>query len=141
MSFNLKKKLQKAGVTYQRAATILLHDMMHKTVKVYVDNMIVKSRGRDEHCAVLRRFFDRIRQYQLRLNPPKCAFGVTSGKLSGFIVSQRGKEVDPEKVRAPQEITPPRNLKELKYLRGRNFNNIYDGSFPIFQEDANRSPG
>lgn len=103
--------------------------------------MIVKSRGRDEHCAALRRFFDRIRQYQLRLNPPKCAFGVTSGKLEGFIVSQRDKEVDPEKVRAPQEMPPPRNLKKLKSLQGRLACNIYDGSFPISQEDANRSPG
>lgn len=77
-SLNLKKK---AGITYQRAATILLHDMMHKKVEVYVYNMIVKSRGRDEHCAALRRFFDRKCQYQLRLNPQKCAFGVTSGKL------------------------------------------------------------
>lgn len=55
--------------------------MMHKEVEVDVDDMIVKSRGRDEHCAALRKLFDRIRQYQLRLNPPKCAFGVTSGKL------------------------------------------------------------
>lgn len=81
MPKNFKNKLKKAGATYQRAATIFLHDMMHKKVKVYVDNMIVKSRGRDEHSAVLRRFFERIRQYQLRLNPKKCAFGLTSGKL------------------------------------------------------------
>ncbi|RVW21342.1 Transposon Ty3-I Gag-Pol polyprotein [Vitis vinifera] len=80
MPFGLKN----AGATYQRAATVLFHDMMHKDVEVYVDDMIVKSRGRADHLAALERFFERIRKFRLRLNPKKCTFGVTSGKLLGI---------------------------------------------------------
>ncbi|RVW44688.1 Retrovirus-related Pol polyprotein from transposon 297 [Vitis vinifera] len=62
--------------------------------------MIVKSRDRSDHLAALERFFERIRQFRLRLNPKKCTFGVTSGKLLGYMVSERGIEVDPDKIRA-----------------------------------------
>ncbi|RVW95533.1 Retrovirus-related Pol polyprotein from transposon 297 [Vitis vinifera] len=82
MPFGLKN----AGATYQRAATTLFHDMMHRDVEVYVDDMIVKSRDRADHLAALQRFFERIRQFRLRLNPKKCTFGVTSGKFLGHIV-------------------------------------------------------
>ncbi|RVW63776.1 Transposon Ty3-I Gag-Pol polyprotein [Vitis vinifera] len=85
MPFGLKN----AGATYQRAATTLFHDMMHRDVEVYVDDMIVKSRGRSDHLAALERFFERIRQFRLRLNPKKCTFGVTSGKLLGYMSIDR----------------------------------------------------
>ena len=65
MPFGLKN----AGATYQRAATTLFHDMMHRDVEVYVDDMIVKSQGEADHLAALQRFFERIRQFRLRLNP------------------------------------------------------------------------
>ncbi|RVW19255.1 Retrovirus-related Pol polyprotein from transposon 17.6 [Vitis vinifera] len=80
MPFGLKN----AGATYQRAATTLFHDMMHRDVEVYVDDMIVKSRGRADHLDALERFFERIRKFRLRLNPKKCTFGVTSGKLGAY---------------------------------------------------------
>ncbi|RVW61666.1 Transposon Ty3-G Gag-Pol polyprotein [Vitis vinifera] len=84
MPFGLKN----AGATYQRAATTLFHDMMHRDVEVYVDDMIVKSRGRADHLDALERFFERIRKFRLRLNPKKCTFGVTSGKLLGIWKNQ-----------------------------------------------------
>ncbi|XP_021854133.2 uncharacterized protein [Spinacia oleracea] len=90
MPFGLKN----AGATYQRAATTILHDLIHNTVEVYVDDMIVKSHDRGNHVEALNSFFDRIRKYNLRLNPHKCMFGVTSGKLLGFVVSQDGIKVD-----------------------------------------------
>jgi len=62
--------------------------------------MIVKSKERDGHITNLRKFFQRIRQYSMRLNPAKCTFGVTSGKLLGHVVSQRGIEIDPTKIKA-----------------------------------------
>ena len=80
MSFGLKK----VGATYQRAATILFHDMMHRNVEVYVDDMIVKSRGRADHLTTLEGFFERIQKFRLRLNPKKCTFGVTSGNCWGI---------------------------------------------------------
>ncbi|RVW78292.1 Retrovirus-related Pol polyprotein from transposon 297 [Vitis vinifera] len=108
MPFGLKN----AGATYQRAATTLFHDMMHRDVEVYVDDMIVKSRGRSDHLAALERFFERIRQFRLRLNPKKCTFGVTSGKLLGYMVSERGIEVDPDKIRAILDMPAPRTERE-----------------------------
>ena len=79
-----------AGATYQRTATTLLHDMMHKEIEVYVDDRIVKSKDRMGHIKALRKFFTRIKEYKMRLNPQKCAFGVTFGKLLGYVVSTRG---------------------------------------------------
>ena len=84
--------LQDAGATYQRAATTLFHGMMHRDVEVYVDDMIVKSRDRADHLATFQRFFERIKQFKLRLNPKKCTFGVTCRKLLRHIVSERGIE-------------------------------------------------
>lgn len=89
--------LRNAGATYQRAATTLLHDMIHKEVEVYVDDMIVKSVDREGHFIALERFLERAKKYNLRLNPQKCAFGVTAGKLLGFMITHRGIEVDPGK--------------------------------------------
>ena len=115
MPFGLKN----AGATYQRAATTLFHDMMHRDVEVYVDDMIVKSQGGADHLAALQRFFERIRQFRLRLNPKKCSFGVTSGKLLGHIVSERGIEVDPEKTKAILDMPAPRTEKEIRGFLGR----------------------
>ena len=64
MQFGLKK----AGATYQRMTTALLHDMMHNEVEVYVDNMIVKSKDRGGHIINLRKFFERVKEYRLTLN-------------------------------------------------------------------------
>ena len=83
MPFGLKN----ASATYQRAATTLLHDLIHKEVEVYIDDMIVKSKDHEGHILALRKFFERIRFYKLWLNPKKCTFGVTSRKLLGFMVS------------------------------------------------------
>ena len=66
-----------ARATYQRMAIALLHDMMHNEVEVYVDNMIVKSKDKGSYTINLRKFFKRIKEYRLRLNPQKCTFGVT----------------------------------------------------------------
>ncbi|RVW12134.1 Retrovirus-related Pol polyprotein from transposon 17.6 [Vitis vinifera] len=115
MPFGLKN----AGATYQRATTTLFHDMMHKDVEVYVDEMIVKSRDRADHLAALQRFFERIRQFRLRLNPKKCTFGVTFGKLLGHIVSEQGIEVDPEKIRAILDMPTPRTKKEIRGFLSR----------------------
>uniref|UniRef100_A0A2N9HJX7 RNA-directed DNA polymerase n=1 Tax=Fagus sylvatica TaxID=28930 RepID=A0A2N9HJX7_FAGSY len=96
MPFGLKN----AGATYQRAMVTLFHDMIHHEIEVYVDDMIAKSRTAQDHLTDLRKLFQRLKKYQLRLNPNKCAFGVTSGKLLGFIVSGRGIEIDPAKLTA-----------------------------------------
>ena len=110
MPFGLKN----AGATYQRAATTLLHDLINKKVEVYVDDMIVKSKEHEGHILAWRKFFERIWFYKLWLNPKKCTFRVTFGKLLGFMVSQREIEVDPEKIKAIVEMKPPRTEKEIR---------------------------
>src|SRR3954470_15950016 len=135
MPFGLKN----AGATYQRAMTTLFHDMMHKEIEVYVDDMIAKSSTEEEHIEYLLKLFQRLRKYQLRLNPNKCTFGVRSGKLLGFIVSQRGIEVDPDKVRAIQNMPAPKNEKEVRGFLGRlNYiarfiSHLTDTCEPIFK--------
>ena len=89
----------------------LFHDMMHKEIEVYVDNMIAKSRTTRDHLVDLRKLFKCLVKYKLRLNPKKCVFRTNSGKLLGFIVSQRGIEVDPAKVQAIWGMLTPQIKK------------------------------
>ncbi|XP_040948671.1 uncharacterized protein [Gossypium hirsutum] len=74
--------------------------------------MIAKSWEEKEHVGNLKKLFERLRKFQLKLNPAKCTFGATSGKLLGFIISEKGIEVDPEKIKAIQELPPPHRQKE-----------------------------
>ena len=62
----------------------LFYDMMHKEIDVYVDDMIAKSQGEDDHVVNLRKLFERLRKFQLKLNPAKCTFRATFGKLLGL---------------------------------------------------------
>ena len=107
------------GATYQRMATALLHDMMHNEVEVYVDDMIVKSKEREGYTVNLRKFFERIKEYRLRLNPQKCTFRVIERKILGFLVSERGIEVDPSKIKAILEMPPPKSEKKIRGFLGR----------------------
>ena len=111
--------LKNVGATYQRMAMTLLHDMMHNEVKVYIDDMIVNSKDTECHINNLREFFERIKEYRLRLNPQKCTFEVTIGKLLGFLVGDRGIEVDPSKIKAILDIPPPKSEKEMRGFLGR----------------------
>ncbi|KAM1206144.1 hypothetical protein FF1_006824 [Malus domestica] len=115
MPFGLKN----AGATYQRAMQKIFSDMLHKNVECYVDDVVVKTKKRSNHLKDLRVVFERLRKYNLKMNPLKCAFGVTSGKFLGFIVKHRGIEVDQSKIKAIQSMPEPRNLHELKSLQGR----------------------
>ena len=81
--------------------------------------MIVKSKDREGHIPTLRKFFERIWFYKLRLNLKKFTFGVTSGKLLRFITSQKGIEVDPDKIKAIVEMKPPKTEKEIRGFLGR----------------------
>ncbi|XP_052878885.1 uncharacterized protein LOC128285429 [Gossypium arboreum] len=93
--------------------------MMHKEIEVYVNDMIARSRTEKEHIQVLRKLFLRLRKFQLKLNPAKCTFGAKSGKLLGFVVSEKGIKIDPDKVKAIQELSPPHTQKEVRGFLGR----------------------
>lgn len=72
--------------------------MMHKKIKVYLDDIIAKSHTGEDHVANLRKLFERFSKYQLLLNLTKCTFGATFRKLLGFIINEWGIKIDPDKV-------------------------------------------
>ena len=115
MPFGLKN----AGATYQRLVNQMFKKQIGKNVEVYVDDMLVKSREEEDHLDDLEETFNTLKQYNMKLNPSKCAFGVSLGKFFGFIVSQRGIETNPEKVGAILEMSLPRTTKEVQSLTGR----------------------
>lgn len=111
--------LKNAGVTYQRAMNTIFHDLMHTIMEDYVDYLLAKSLTREGHLEILGQIFDRLEKYHVRLNPKKCIFGVTSGKLLGYIVSSKGIEGDQAKVKAIMDMPPPKNISQLRTLQGR----------------------
>ncbi|RDX63375.1 hypothetical protein CR513_58204, partial [Mucuna pruriens] len=97
-------ELKNVGATYQRAMVALFHDMMHKEVEVYMDDMIAKSRKPYQHVDNLRKLFENFKN----TNSTKCIFEVKASKLLGFIVNEKGIEVDPDKVKAIRNMLAPR---------------------------------
>ena len=110
-----------------------------RNVQVYVDDMLVKSMHEEDHLDDLRETFDTLRSFNMKLNPNKCAFEITAGKFLGYMVSQRGIEVNPEKVRAIMELEPPRTVKEVQSLNGkiaalnRFVSKVTDRCLPFFR--------
>ena len=82
-------------------------------MEVYVDDMLIKSREENTHLDDLKKIFATLRQYQIRLNPSKCAFGMSLEKFLRFMVSQRGREANLEKIRVILEMTSPKTMKEV----------------------------
>ncbi len=87
-------------------------------MEIYVDDMVVKSRLTKDHLEDLTETFWTLRLHKLRLNASKCIFGVDSGKFLGFIVSHRGIEVNPDQIKAVQELKAPQTHKEVERLTG-----------------------
>ena len=115
MPFGLKN----AGTTYQRAMTAIFYDMMHQELGDYVDDIVFKLKKREEHFYVLKRVFERCRAFKLRMNPLKCAFGVSTGKFLGFLVHSIGIDVDPTKATTIVTMRPLVTVKELKSFLGK----------------------
>ena len=86
---------------------IALGRQLGRNTEAYVDDIVVKSREAITLIQDLEETFASLRQVDLRLNPEKCVFGVPSGKLLGFLVSHRGIEANPKKVKAIEDISPP----------------------------------
>ncbi|CAL2255640.1 unnamed protein product [Prunus armeniaca] len=114
MPFGLKN----AGATYQRAMNLIFHDLIGRTVEVYIDDVVVKSPSKADHVGHLQQAFNRMRAHDLKMNPKKFAFGITAGNLLGFLVHQRGIEVDKSKATAIMTAPPPKTKKDLQYFLG-----------------------
>jgi len=115
MPFGLKN----AGATFQRLVTEVFKPQLGRNVDSYIDDMIVKSKKSEDHLTDLEETFDRLRRYNLKLNPVKCVFAVGGGKFLGYLVTERGIEANPEKIRAILDMSPPRTIKEVQRLTGR----------------------
>ena len=113
MPFGLKND----GVTFQRAMSFAFHDLKH-IVEAYLDDLASQSRKRTDHPTHLRLIFEQCRYLWIRLNPNKCIFCITSGRLLGFIVSTIGIMVNPLKVEAIIHFpTPTYNPSTLESTR------------------------
>ena len=88
-------------------------------MEVYIDDMLVKSTTADLHIAHLSEAFQILRNYNMKLNPAKRAFGVSAGKFLGFIVNHRGIEANPNKIKAVLDMPSPSGIKEVQRLTGR----------------------
>lgn len=110
-----------------------------RNMESYVIFMLVNSLTIDDHTEDLAESFAIMRQYGMRLNPLKCAFGVKAGNFLGYIVTERGIEVNPLRVRALEEMKPPTNLREAQVLAGkvvslsRFISRMADKSLPFFR--------
>ena len=105
--------LKNDGATYQRVMNAIFHDMLGHHMEIYIDDIVVKSKKVAEHVNHLRKSFERMRLHQLKLNPLKCAFGVQVRIFLGFLVHQRGVEVDQNKDTTIISAKAPQNKKEL----------------------------
>ena len=114
MPFSLKN----AGSTYQRMMTKMFESQMGKYIKVYIDDMVVKSNIVSKHIEDLTNIFEILRGHKLHLNASKCSFGVGSGKFLDYMVTHRGIEVNPDQIKVINNLQPPRNPKEVQKLTG-----------------------
>ena len=114
MSFDLKN----VGSTYQRMMMRMFELQLGKSIEIYVDDMVVKSKVVSEHLKDLGNTFNVLRKHKLRLNASKCSFGVGSGKFLGYMVTHREIEVNPDQIKAINALKPPRNAKEVQKLAG-----------------------
>ncbi|KAL0416725.1 UNVERIFIED_CONTAM: hypothetical protein Slati_3504400 [Sesamum latifolium] len=111
-------RLKNAGATYQKLVDKIFRPQLGRNMEVYVDDMLVKSKEALNHVKDLEETFTVLRKYRLKLNPGKCAFGV-SGRFLGFKVTQRGIEANPSKIKAILDTGPPTNINEVQRLIGR----------------------
>jgi hypothetical protein len=115
MTFALKN----AGATYQRAMNYIYHDLIGKLVEIYIDDLVVKSTSTGGHLEDLRQVLKWTRRFGLKMNPKKCAFGVSAGQFLGFLVHEWGIEIGLKSQEAVRIMVPPTMKRELQQLIGK----------------------
>jgi hypothetical protein len=114
MPYGLKNALP----TFVRVMSKTFEDLIKDKVEVYVDDIIVKTKRGSTLVEDLALVFDRLRATRTKLNPNKCVFGVSARNLLGFLVSYRGIEANPEKIKAIEAMRPPARIKDIQKLAG-----------------------
>jgi hypothetical protein len=115
MTFGLKN----AGATYQCAMNYIYHDLIGKLMKIYIDDVVVKFASIGGHLGDLRQVFEQTRRFGLKMNPKKCAFGVSVDQFLGFLVHERGIEIGLKSQEAVRTMVPPTTKRELQQLIGK----------------------
>ena len=115
MTFGLKNTC----ATYQRPMNYIFHKLIDRIVEIYIDDVMVKSKVYKEHLADLWETLECTRKHGLKMNPNKCAFGVSAGQFLGFMVHKRGIEIGQKSMKAIDEAVPPTTKIELPSLLGK----------------------
>jgi hypothetical protein len=111
--------LKNASATYQRAMNLVFHELLGIILEIYIDDVIVKLDGMDNHLADLHLAVERIRQYGLKLNALKCVFGVSAGKFLGFIIHEHGIEIDHMKIEFINNVQLPQCKNDMQKFLGK----------------------
>ena len=112
-------RLMNTGATYQRLVTKMFRPLLGSTMEVYIDDMLVKSKQCPFMPLTSSKLFDLLREYGMKLNCLKCAFGVNADKILAFMVTQRGIEENPVQLKAILQSSAPSSKKEIQRLSGR----------------------
>jgi hypothetical protein len=111
-------RLRNALPTFVRALSKTFGDLIRDKVEIYINDIVVKTREGSTIVEDLTLVFGKLRATRTKLNPVKCIFGVSAGKLLGFLVSYRGIEANPEKIKAIEVMRPPARIKDIQKLTG-----------------------
>jgi hypothetical protein len=114
MPYGLKNSLP----TFVHAMHKTFSDLNRDLIEVYVDDIVVKIKSHASLLDNLTLVFDKLQTTRTKLNLDKCVFGVTTGKLLRFLVSYRGIEANPEKIRMIEAMRPPAHIKDVQKLMG-----------------------
>jgi hypothetical protein len=115
----MPEELKNAGSTFSHLTKKVHENQVGRNIFIYVDDIVVASKSKDDHLTGLAETFANMRDARLRLNPEKCVFGVRQVKILGYLVSHRGIEANPTKIQAIMGMAPPRSIKDIQRLTGR----------------------
>jgi hypothetical protein len=111
--------LKNTECTFSRMIAIVLHPQLRRNILAYVDDIVIRSVQRRDHISDLAETFANLRAANLRLNPEKCVFSIHKGKVLGCLVSTKGIEANPDKIKAPIEMQDLVFVKVVQKLTGR----------------------
>jgi hypothetical protein len=114
MTFGLKNR----GATYQKCVHIILENQIGRNVEAYIDDIVVKSEKHGDLLNDLKKTFDNLHKFKMMLNPKKCVFGMSSGKLLSYMMLSRGIDVNLKKVEVIEKLQPPQTRKEIQKVAG-----------------------
>lgn len=135
MPFGLKN----AGANFHAMINQMLANQLGRNIEAYIDDILVRMKSSLNIFPNLRETFQTAHTFGLKLNPEKCTFGVHANKFLGFMISQRGLEINPSKIAAIQNLKSPWNIKEVKWLIkriaaiNRFLSKSGEKSFPFFE--------